>query len=175
MLLAADGTLEEIDGKTVLRFERRFAHPIERVWDVLTKPEHLAKWFCGTSDVDIDLVAGGSFSFRITGPPELVDLIGEDATGGAWTVRRVEPPRVFEHSFLDDPDSFVRYELQPDGNACRLVLTATVPSRQAAIEGKFLVGFHMSLEALEQVLDGLPAPWTLRRFDELSDRYGEVG
>lgn len=172
---ATDGTLDDVDGQTLLRFERRYSHPVERVWNALTRPEQVAQWFCGTSDVELELVEGGRFSIRITGPSELLDLIGgEDTDGMAATVRRVEPPRVFEHSFLDDPASFARYELEPDGDGCLLHLTVAVPSREGAVEGKFLIGFHMSLEALGQVLDGAPAPWTRRRFDELCDRYART-
>ena len=34
----ADGTLETRDGRHVLRYERRLAHPVERVWAALTQP-----------------------------------------------------------------------------------------------------------------------------------------
>jgi len=38
----ADGVVEQRDGRTVLRFERRLRHPIERVWAALTEPARLA-------------------------------------------------------------------------------------------------------------------------------------
>ncbi len=38
----ADGVLEtRDDGRQVIRFERRIGHPIERVWDALTRPEEM--------------------------------------------------------------------------------------------------------------------------------------
>jgi len=70
----ADGTIEEVDGRYVLRFERRFRHPVEKVWDAITRPERITQWF-GEGEVDLDLVEGGKFHFRTTGPPELVEAI----------------------------------------------------------------------------------------------------
>ena len=40
-----NGTLQTIDGRPALRFERRLAHPIERVWRAVTEPAELARWF----------------------------------------------------------------------------------------------------------------------------------
>ena len=40
-----DGTLETIDGRRALRFERRLPHPPERVWRAVTEPAELARWF----------------------------------------------------------------------------------------------------------------------------------
>ena len=172
---SADGTIAELDGRPVLRFERRYPHPIERVWGALTQPAQLARWFCGTSEVDIDLVEGGIFSLRIVGPPELLELIGGGDPTNTATILRVQPPLVFEHSFAGDAASFARYELEPDGDGTVLNVTVAVPSREAAVEGNFLIGFHMSLDALGQVLDGVPAPWTRNRFDELVDYYAANG
>lgn len=41
----SDGTLETIDGRLALRFERTLAHPIERVWRALSEPDELGAWF----------------------------------------------------------------------------------------------------------------------------------
>jgi uncharacterized protein YndB with AHSA1/START domain len=42
------GTQETIDGRPALRFERRLAHPIERVWRAVTEPRELEQWFVAT-------------------------------------------------------------------------------------------------------------------------------
>jgi hypothetical protein len=34
---SGDGTVEQVDGRTVLRFERRLPHPREKVWEALTQ------------------------------------------------------------------------------------------------------------------------------------------
>ena len=40
-----DGTLETIDGRPALRFQRRLAHPVDRVWRAITEPDELEDWF----------------------------------------------------------------------------------------------------------------------------------
>jgi predicted nucleic acid-binding Zn ribbon protein len=35
----SDGTLETVDGRPALRFERVLAHPVERVWRAVSVPE----------------------------------------------------------------------------------------------------------------------------------------
>jgi uncharacterized protein YndB with AHSA1/START domain len=172
-----DGTVEQVDGRTVLHFERRFRHPIERVWDALTRPEELAKWV-GEAEVTIDLREGGEMVSRTTGPPELIEAMVKE--GGADpndlvsrdTILRVDPPRLFEHTFGGVPTSIARWELEPDGDGTRLTLRHTEPPEfEAKDETRDLAGWHSLLEELEHVLDGKPATWSMRRWEEHRKRY----
>jgi uncharacterized protein YndB with AHSA1/START domain len=169
------GTVENVHGRWVLRFERRLPHPRERVWDALTRPDRISEWF-GDGDIDLDLVEGGKFEVRTTGPPELVDAIireaGEDALVQHNTVLRVEPPSVFEHTF-GDPDSVVRWELTPDGGGTRLRLAHTEPPTFSTSKDgpRDLAGWHALLERLAQVLDGRPGDWRIERWEKLRDEY----
>jgi hypothetical protein len=45
-----DGTLETIDGRPALRFDRTLAHSVERVWRAITDPTELQRWFPATAD-----------------------------------------------------------------------------------------------------------------------------
>ena len=38
----AHGTLETVDGRPALRFERRLPHSVERVWRAISEPAVLA-------------------------------------------------------------------------------------------------------------------------------------
>ncbi len=91
-----DGTIEQIDGRYVLRFERRLPHPRQKVWEAITRPERLREWLLNQGDIELDLVEGGKFVVRTTGPRELVDAIiaeaGEEALVQHHTVLHVEPP-----------------------------------------------------------------------------------
>ena len=72
-MIPDEGTVEMIGDRYVLRFERRFAHPVERVWDALTRPDRIVQWM-GESELEVDLVEGGRFNSRVTGPPDLVGI-----------------------------------------------------------------------------------------------------
>jgi uncharacterized protein YndB with AHSA1/START domain len=169
----ADGTLEQIDGRAVIRFERRYPHPVERVWDAITRPEQLALWM-GEGEVELELVEGGRFDVHTTGPSELVDAIvaeaGEESLVRRDTVLRVEPPFVLEHTFYG-ATSIVRWELRPDGDGCVLRLTHTQPDIGTAQAPSALAGWHAWLELLRQALDGRPAEWTRRTWDGHRNAY----
>lgn len=169
------GTVEKIHGQWVLRFERRLPHPREKVWDALTRPEQIREWF-GEGDVDLELVEGGRFEVRTTGPPELVEAVireaGEAALVQHNAVLRVEPPSVFEHTF-GDPDSIVRWELTPDGDGTLLRLAHTEPPTFTTTKDgpRDLAGWHALLDQLAQVLAGEPADWRVERWEALRDQY----
>jgi uncharacterized protein YndB with AHSA1/START domain len=173
--IPADGTIEEVDGQYVLRFERRFEHTVEHVWDAITQPEQITKWW-GEGEVELDLVEGGKFVIRTTGPPELVEAIiaeaGEDALVSHDTVVRVEPPRLLEHTFGSDPRSVARWELQQDGNGCRLTLTHTEPRGFDVVHApRDLGGWHTLLDNLDMLLDGAPISWQKEHWEGHRDRY----
>ncbi len=156
-----DGTLEAVGTGAVLVFERNFAHPVERVWEAITRPEQLAEWFLPfEAEIELDLVEGGSYEMRMADP---------DSTEFSFTVLRVEPPRLFVHTAMDDGE--MRWELEPDGDGCRLVLTQTMSSYERAVENHYASGMHHSLERLELALDGNPIDWSWPRWEELRDQY----
>ena len=45
----ADGIVEQApDGSTQIRFVRRLPHPVDRVWEALTDPAELHRWWGDT-------------------------------------------------------------------------------------------------------------------------------
>jgi uncharacterized protein YndB with AHSA1/START domain len=171
----ADGTIEEVDGGYTLRFERRLAHPVEKVWDAITRPERITEWF-GEGEVELDLVEGGAFRIRTTGPPELVEAIIAEAGDAALvshdTVLRVDPPSLFEHTFGSDPGSIARWELRPDGDGTLLTLTHTEPPGfEIANAPRDLGGWHTVLDRLVGVVDGRQVPWAKEQWEGHRDRY----
>lgn len=173
--MSADGIAEEIDGRYVLRFRRRFKHPIENVWDAITNPERIKEWM-GEVDVELDLVEGGRFSTRTTGPPELVEAIIAEAGEGTLvahdTVLCVDPPVLFEHTFGGDAGSIARWELRRDGDGTRLTLLHTEPPGfDLADRPRDLAGWHTLLDLLGSALDRKPMPWLKERWEEHRDHY----
>src|SRR5215217_6269980 len=45
-----DATLETIDGRPALRFERELTQSVERVWRAVSDPAELERWFPATAD-----------------------------------------------------------------------------------------------------------------------------
>ena len=73
----------------VIEQEVRIEAPIERVWQVITDPAYVARWFGNTAE--IDLRPGGPLRF------------GWDGHGPFHgVVERVEPPREFAYRWVHD-------------------------------------------------------------------------
>jgi uncharacterized protein YndB with AHSA1/START domain len=93
--------------------------PIQRVWELITKAEHLGRWF-GDAGAEIDLRPGGAMVLRWT----------EHGTSRGRVVA-VEPPSRFSYRWapFTDPggeepvegnSTLVEFTLQPEGDATRL-------------------------------------------------------
>jgi uncharacterized protein YndB with AHSA1/START domain len=162
------GTLvEDVDGEGVtLTFRRVYQHAPEQVWDAIATPEGLRAWLMCTHAV-IEARAGGRFDL-VSGPP------GYHSTGKilVW-----EPPRALEYEWNVEPvpemprgeNAIFRYELTPDGDATRLVVTYRRITKQTA--RGFLPGLHAFLDRLEAQLDGRALPDWMQRFAELRADY----
>lgn len=145
----ADGTVERRpDGRTAVRYVRRIAHPIERVWAALTEPEQLRGWL---GEAEVELADGGAFHVRWLN----VDEDGNAAYRHA-TIVALDPPRLLET--VGDPHGTLRFELEPDGDGTilRFTSTLTLPDEHRT---KVLAGWHVHLEHLEDALAGRPADW----------------
>lgn len=105
------------------RIERQIsiAAPVERVWEILTTPEHVSAWFCDGNPVTIDLHPGGVMN---------IDF----GTGKAFPTRidKVDPPHYLayrwasEHAgvLADDTNStLVEFTLAPEGKGTLLTLS----------------------------------------------------
>ena len=94
----------EFPNETDVLVTRKFDAPIELVFDVLTKPEHVSKWAATPPDrmteCSIDLSVGGDYSYS---------FVTEDGTECSFrgTYLEVEPPTRTVHTWLFDgcPDA----------------------------------------------------------------------
>jgi uncharacterized protein YndB with AHSA1/START domain len=139
-----EGTLESLDdGKSVLRFQRRLAHPPERVWAALTEPAELVRWL---GEADVELVEGGEFTIR---------WLNTDDEGNRavyhGSIMRLEAPRLLETR--GDIHGELRWELAPDDGGTLLTFSSTLELPEE-FRTKVLAGWHTHLDALEKVLDG---------------------
>jgi uncharacterized protein YndB with AHSA1/START domain len=157
---AVAGTLAvRDDGRYVLRFERRLAHPPDKVWRALTEPDQLRQWFPTDIDGERKLGAKILFVFRDDAPraedmPELLEHDPEDLEG---EFTEFDPPRLLAYTWGDED---LRWELEPTADGCRLALTHTFdersgiphpagPRKKAA---RTAAGWHVCLTALDTLL-----------------------
>jgi uncharacterized protein YndB with AHSA1/START domain len=139
-----DGTYETIDGRPAVRFERRYAHPVEQVWRAVTEPAELAHWF--PAQVTVDLRVGGTIAFEFSAEDEVPPGSGE--------VTELDPPRRFAFTWDED---LLQFELEPEdgGAACRFRFTHLLAEADTAARNA--AGWEVCLTAFEQSLDGEPA------------------
>ncbi len=100
------------------RIEREIvvAAPAERLWEVLTRPEHIGKWFEGM-DAEVDLRPGGAMV-----------LTSHEYGKFHAVVDRVEPPRRFAYRWARHPETpvtestttLVEFTLTPEADGTRL-------------------------------------------------------
>jgi uncharacterized protein YndB with AHSA1/START domain len=159
-----DGTLETIGGRDVLRYERRLSHPVERVWRAITEPDEVVQWL---GELELEPTEGGTVVLRWLNTPE--------RTVASGTVTAFDPPHVLE---LDtDIHGILRWELEDDGDACRLVFTASYPEKDDETRSTLLAGWHIHLDHLVEALEGHGQDWSRwmaeqePRWREHNDRY----
>ena len=159
---AADGTLETREGRHVLRYERRLAHPIDRVWAAVTEPGELRGWL---ADAEVDLVEGGRVRLRWLN----TDDEGNEAVA-TGRVTALDPPRLVE--LATEPHGVLRFELREDGDGTALtfIVTTPAPNEQIALARS---GWHIHLEHLADALDGRPVDWP-RWGEEHRPRWDEI-
>ncbi len=151
--MITSGTLETIDSRAALRFERHLPHPIERVWRAVSEPQELARWF--VAPVHWTPITGETF----------------EAYGQRGEVTAVNPPRLLEWIFAGERFSF---ELSRDGDACRLVFTHVLTER--ALGAQHAAGWEAYLDRLEGTLNGATVTVEVAHapVGELHERYAAL-
>jgi uncharacterized protein YndB with AHSA1/START domain len=146
------GSLETIDCRPALRFERRLDHPVERVWRAVTEPDELERWFVAT--VEWTPAPGERF--------ESMEQTGE--------VTELDAPRLIAWEWGGEQ---FRFELHPDGNGCLLVFTHVFDDR--ALGAQHGAGWEVYLGRLDTHLAGqfVSEEEAHEAFPEVHERYAE--
>jgi uncharacterized protein YndB with AHSA1/START domain len=139
------------------RIEREIvvAAPPERLWEILTRPEHIARWFMMESQVD--LRPGGTMV-----------LTSEEFGKFQGVVETVDPPHVFSYRWARHPDipvaegtaTLVEFTLTPEGDGTRLRVVETGFASTDAVRVDQERHAEANSQGWLQVLD------TLRRYAE---------
>src|SRR5690554_1666625 len=114
-----------------VRIERLLPGPIERIWNWLTDPEKRRLWLAGG---EMEPFVGGNVELQFRHAelseagepvPERYRAMHEHGHVNRGRVTEYQPPRLLAYTWGHGPgdDSEVRFELSPDGERVRLVLT----------------------------------------------------
>ena len=170
-----DGTVREIGDRYVLRFEREFAHPVGKVWSMLTESDRIGRWLALAESGEIELRVGGR-----------VHLAGE---GIESTVTEVEPQRVLAYGWrtADWDGGVIRFELEPTTAGTRLIFTHDMSrltedqargfrERIELPEGweqlsSTLAGWHTIFDRLARALEDDPVEYSIKAWRELNEHY----
>lgn len=140
----------------VLRIERTFEAPVERVFEAWTSEEVLRRWLHGMPDwetpiAEVDLRVGGRIRIVMRDPSDG----GESGATGEYTV--VEPPHrlVFTWVWDDDPDNPQLIELkfsEREGETAVVMTNSAVPTDGRLKDQER--GWHTCYDNLDRLLSG---------------------
>lgn len=146
-------TLQTIDGKSVLRFERHLAHPRGKVWKAVTDPAELKHWFPAGVETELRLGAPIRFTFPDEAPLDV---------GGDGEILELDPLKLFAFRWNAD---VLRFELVPDGSGCLLLFSQMLGGGRIGglAAGRNAVGWDVCFDGLAAWLAGRtaqpPAEW----------------
>ena len=154
-------SLSKDGSRYTVRFERQLPHSPEKVWRVLTERELVKQWF------PCEIVGEWTVGAKLEFPLEGLVAQGakeEDFHGG---VLAVEPPRLLEFRWGRD---ILRYELNPEGDGCRLVFVHSFEDKSTAARNA--AGWEMCFARMESALAGqAPAELDMEAWGALFERY----
>lgn len=145
-----------------VRLVRLLPGPIERVWDFITDPEKRARWFCGGL---LEQRSGGKLEFAMRHknlapdetPPAEYAHVQDPGVTFEGRVIQCEPPRLLVFTFGGD-DSVVTFDLKPEGDKVRLLLTHRASGPDLKEVGSFASGWHIHFAMLIALLEDAPLP-----------------
>ena len=125
---------------------------------MLTDPAELPKWL---APGEIELRQGGRAKLDFTDSGTVIDS----------TVSALEPERLLAYSWSSpgEPERPVRWELEPDGDGTRLVLTLRVPDSEDV--ARACAGWEAHLQMLLAALEGVPIKFPFERFKSTREAY----
>lgn len=148
------GALETIDGRPTLRFELSLNHSVERVWQAVSVPAELERWF--PAAVDWTPAVGETF----------------EAGGATLEVTEVDPLRRLAWTYAGLTQSF---GLAAKGEGCRLIFTHTVDA-DLTLVAQTATGWETYFSRLDPYLRGenITEEVAHEQWAEIHESYAEL-
>ena len=150
-----------------LRYERRLAHPPERVWRAITESDQLRHWM--PTDIVGDRREGASIQLPFW--TDVVEKYHIEETTSDGRILTWDPPNTF--SFMWDRDTLI-FELRPEGAGTLLVFTTWVVDTTAGVH-RTAAGYHVCLDQLVALIEtGDPPPFIDQDPTPYEETYGAL-
>lgn len=128
--------ITQADQGYTAKFIRQLAHPVEKVWAMLTENDKLQQWF---EELKIeDLKKGGTISFNM-GDEEFKKM----------EILEYEEGELLGFEWAEDQ---VTFQLQEDQNLTKLTMIENI-KKLTPQTAKDLAGWHVCLDVIEALLD----------------------
>ncbi|CAN5244941.1 hypothetical protein BH10PSE1_BH10PSE1_25460 [soil metagenome] len=139
-----------------VRVEKRFRHPVERVFDAFLDPAHVGLWLFHTPDgvtekADYDPRPGGDFALFERRGGDLVRHFGR-------FVEIERPSRIlFDFRAGDEAAEPTRVTVtfSPEGDGCQVILSHDLAPAWAVYAGRSAAGWSMILENLVATMESV--------------------
>ena len=161
-----------------VRFERLLPGPVERVWSYLAESEKRGTWLA-SGEIEPRVGGAADLLFKhseITRerPPERYREMNDNGWPSKGTVTRYEPMTALAMTWPGEGDatSEVTFELTPEGDKVRLVLTHRKLADKAEMTS-VASGWHTHLGILEDKLAGDPPRGFWSRIEGLEADYAK--
>jgi uncharacterized protein YndB with AHSA1/START domain len=155
-----DGRLAKHGNRQILTFDRILRHPPEKVWEALTTPAGIKRWW--QAEAEVEPHVGGRFHLDFV-------LFDHSMTG---EITAYDPPLRFGFTWPEIAaarDSNVMIEISPDPLGTHLRLIHDLPASVDATQ--FAAGWHWHLDGIDGAAHGVATKWDEKRWPVLQQLY----
>ena len=155
------GTIRREADQFTAVLERQLDHSPAAVWAMLTEPGRLVEWLApGT----IELREGGAAKLDFSDSGIIIDS----------TETAFEQERIIEYSWSNpgEPLRPLRFEVEPEGDSCRLKLCLKTPVDEDI--ARSCAGWEAHLMMLMAALEGVPIKFPFERFQSSREAYNDM-
>lgn len=161
------GSIEQLNGRTILRYRTPLAHHPVKVWAALTESEHMRWWM----PVDMIGQRSAGATVEMIFWPDLVEKKGLDPDAGTAAISGWNPPETFEWVWHGVR---IRFELGQTPQGCDLRLLVDIGpddlDHETIIDNA--AGYHLWIEHLSALLNnGSSPPIADANPQPLADQY----